>query len=226
MILYTIGDSWTYGYNLENPETECYPYLLSKKLDCDLINEGLPAASNDWMFRKSIEWILKNDISKLELFIVGWSFPWRREENFSFYHGGHPKSERKNYANGPDGEPISKWISENLFDERLSYIKTYTYIYTLQEILKSKKINYLFYYPLDDFFIQDDIYEKTIKSDVHDIYLQIDMDKCVGPNFDGKFVIPYEELAWGGGPCRHPNKKETEWLADQLYKFIKENYGI
>ena len=219
MILYTIGDSWTYGYDLENPKTECYPYLLSQKLGCDLINEGLPAASNDWMFRKSIEWILKNDISKLELFIVGWSFPWRREENFSFYHGGDPKSERKNYGNGPDGEPISKWISENLFDMRLSYIKTFTYIYTLQEILKSKKINYLFYYPLDDFFIQDDMYEKTIKSDVHDIYLQIDMDRCVGPDFDGKFVIPEDEL-------RHPNKKETEWLADQLYKFKKENYGI
>ena len=218
-ILYTIGDSWTYGYGLDNPKTECYPYLLSQKLGCDLINEGLPAASNDWMFRKSIEWILKNDISKLELFIVGWSFPWRREENFSFYHGGDPKSERKSYAHGPDGEPISKWISENLFDERLSYIKTFTYIYTLQEILKSKKINYLFYYPFDDFFIQDDIYEKTIKSDVHDIYLQIDMDKCVGPDFNGNSVIPRDEL-------RHPNKKETEWLANQLFNFIEKNDGI
>ena len=54
-VLYTIGDSWTFGSDLDSPETECYPYLLSKKLDCDLINEGLPAASNDWMFRKTIE---------------------------------------------------------------------------------------------------------------------------------------------------------------------------
>jgi hypothetical protein len=218
-ILYTIGDSWTYGYNLENPETECYPYLLSKKLDCDLVNEGLPAASNDWMFRKSIEWIIKNDISKLELFIVGWSFPWRRDENFSFYHGGDPKSERKNYAHGPEGEPISKWISENLFDVRLSYIKTFTYIYTLQEVLKSKKINYLFYHPLDDIFVQDEWYEKNIKSDVHYIYLQIDRDKCVGPDFNGNPVIPRDEL-------RHPNKKETEWLANQLFNFIEKNNGI
>ena len=34
-LLYTIGDSWTYGYGLDNPETECYPYLLSQKLGCD-----------------------------------------------------------------------------------------------------------------------------------------------------------------------------------------------
>ena len=219
MILYTIGDSWTYGFDLENPETECYPYLLSQKLGCDLINEGLPAASNDWMFRKSIEWILKNDISKLELFIVGWSFPWRREENFSFYHGGDPKSERKNYGGNPGGEPISKWISENLFDVRLSYIKTFTYIYTLQEILKSKNINYLFYHPLDDIFIQDEWYEENIKSLVHDIYLHIDLSKSVGPDFNGNPVIPRDEL-------RHPNKKETEWLANQLFNFIKENNGI
>ena len=48
-ILYTIGDSWTYGTELDNPETECYPYLLSQKLGCDLINEAKPAGSNDWM---------------------------------------------------------------------------------------------------------------------------------------------------------------------------------
>ena len=51
-VLYSIGDSWTYGWELENPQTECYPYLLSQKLGCDLINEGLPG-SNDWMFRKA-----------------------------------------------------------------------------------------------------------------------------------------------------------------------------
>ena len=35
--LYTIGDSWTYGDELENPETECYPYLLSQEFNCELI---------------------------------------------------------------------------------------------------------------------------------------------------------------------------------------------
>ena len=77
----------------------------------------------------------------------------------------------------------------------------------------------MFYYPLDDFFIQDDIYEKKLKPDVHDIYLQIDMDKCVGPDFNGNSVIPRDEL-------RHPNKKETEWLANQLFNFIEKNNGI
>ena len=106
--LYTIGDSWTQGYDLKNPKEECYPYLLSKKLDCDLINEAKPAASNDWMFRKSVEWITTNDTSNIHTFIVGWSQPDRREENFNFYHGGAPKYERINYADNT----ISNWISK------------------------------------------------------------------------------------------------------------------
>ena len=41
-ILYTIGDSWTYGSDLQFPDTESYPYLLSQKLDCDsLVNEAI-----------------------------------------------------------------------------------------------------------------------------------------------------------------------------------------
>ena len=91
----------------------------------------------------------------------------------------HFRNERKNYGSNLGGEPISKWISENLYNDRLSYIKTYTYIYALQEILKSKNINYLFYHPLDPIFLQDKWYKENIKSDVHDIYLQIDRSKCV-----------------------------------------------
>ena len=47
---YTIGDSWTYGDELENPETECYPYLLSQSFNCELINKAICGGPNDWMF--------------------------------------------------------------------------------------------------------------------------------------------------------------------------------
>ena len=204
--LYTIGDSWTQGYDLKNPKEECYPYLLSKKLDCDLINEAKPAASNDWMFRKSVEWITTNDTSNIHTFIVGWSQPDRREENFNFYHGGAPKYERINY---PDN-PISNWISDNLSNEKLSNIKSFTYIYTLQEILKKNNINYLFYFPWDPILLQDDWYEENIKEYVHDIYLSIDLDYCVGTEFDGETPVPIDEL-------RHPTDVEQTWICNKLY---------
>tara|TARA_Y100001972_G_C7634307_1_gene318410 strand:+ start:275 stop:928 length:654 start_codon:yes stop_codon:yes gene_type:complete len=214
-VLYSIGDSWTFGYDLENPSKECYPYLLSKKLKCELVNEALPGGSNDWMFRKSIEWISKNDLSEVKLFIVGWSFVTRREENFTFYHGGDPKYERINFKN----DKISNLISDNLYNNKLSTIKTFTYIYALQEILSKKQVDYLFYFPLDEILIQDEWYETNVKSEVHDIYLNIDKSRCIGPKLNNEVIIT-------GLEQRHPNKKESEWISEQLYNFLRKNHGF
>ena len=43
-ILYTIGNCMTLGVELDNPEVESYPYLLSQKLGCELINHAEPAS--------------------------------------------------------------------------------------------------------------------------------------------------------------------------------------
>ena len=45
MILFTIGDSWTYGDELDNPYKESYPYLLSKKLNCRMVNYAVNGGS-------------------------------------------------------------------------------------------------------------------------------------------------------------------------------------
>ena len=128
-ILYTIGDSFTYGDELENPETECYPYLLSKKLGCELVNEALPGASNDWMFRKTVKWISNKNLDDIFMVIVGWSNPHRREENFEFYWGGSDKYfDRWNWWNQGEHKTISKFISKYLCNTRLSCFKSFTYI--------------------------------------------------------------------------------------------------
>jgi len=210
-LIYTIGDSWTYGYNLKNRETESYPYLLSKKLDCDLVNEALPAAPNDWIFRKSIEWISKNDTSNIHTFIVGWSASDRREEQFKFFHGGPPKWERKNCYWDGHLNRLSKWISEKLSNPKLQLIKSFTYIYSLQQVLKSNNINYLFYFPWEPVLIQDDWYKDEVKIDVHDIYLKIDKNHCVGPKFNGIEVCEYG---------LHPNKSQHRFISEQIYHII------
>ena len=65
-ILYTVGDSWTYGDDLKNPQIESYPYLLSKRIGCDLVNDGKNFAGNDWIFRKSVEFITSNKIEPIK----------------------------------------------------------------------------------------------------------------------------------------------------------------
>lgn len=232
-ILYTVGDSWTYGDDLKNPQIESYPYLLSKRIGCDLVNDGKNFAGNDWIFRKSVEFITSNKIENIHTFIVGWSNHCRREENFKFFYGGSPEIEGafrardsqydlvkekvgnlnrvvlKNKLLGDDDE-TSKMISELLYNEELSIIKTLTYIVSLQELLKSKNINYVFFFPWYDVLIE--------KNNINDIYLNIDTDYCIGPTIDDD-KIPTDD-------ARHPNKKEHKWMANKLYQFIGDKYGF
>ena len=206
-LIYAIGDCWTYGTELDNPETECYPYLFSQKLGCDLINEARPAGSNDWMFRKSVEWIATNDTSKIRTFIVGWSMADRREEHFKFFHGGPPKWERKYSWHSGEDNDLSKFISKKLHNTRLQSIKTFIYMYTLQELLKKNNVNYIFYFPWEDLLQQDEWYSKEIKKEVHDIYLQIDKRYCVEPQ---RFRIQ----------GLHPNKYQHILMSNGLYENI------
>ncbi len=215
-LLYAIGDSWTYGSDLENPTIECYPYNLSKRLDCDLINEAKPAASNDWIFRKSVEWIATNNTSNIHTFIVGWTMADRREEHFKFFHGGPPKWERKfNWHQNKDGD-LSKFISENLSNMRLQAIKTFTYMYALQELLKKNNVNYIFYFPWEDLLLQDEWYETNIKKDVHDIYLKIDKKYCVEPLYTTTSGVGKEMLEKG----LHPDKNQHILMSNKLYENI------
>jgi hypothetical protein len=60
-LLVTIGDSWTYGWRLNeefanDPEqgriTHCYGYLLAKHYGADSLNWSIPAINNLWMVDK------------------------------------------------------------------------------------------------------------------------------------------------------------------------------
>ena len=46
--LYVIGDSWSVNE---------WPELVGKKLGYELINDSVNGSSNDWIFRRLIEWI-------------------------------------------------------------------------------------------------------------------------------------------------------------------------
>ena len=56
-LLITIGDSWTYGATLpqDSRQTQVYGCKLSKKLNSDWLNLGLPAVSNFWITDRAEE---------------------------------------------------------------------------------------------------------------------------------------------------------------------------
>jgi lysophospholipase L1-like esterase len=50
----TIGDSWTYGWRLDQHQrvSQCYGGIISHKFGWDFLNLSLPAANNLWMLQK------------------------------------------------------------------------------------------------------------------------------------------------------------------------------
>lgn len=74
MILYTCGCSFTYGDELIDKQT-AWPYLLKKMLNFDeIINTAICSASNDYIQRNIINFILQNIDKINDLFLViGWT---------------------------------------------------------------------------------------------------------------------------------------------------------
>ena len=76
MILYTIGDSFTYGQELEDPSTQAWPILLAKQLGYELINEGRPGVGNEYIVKKTIQAVVKH---KPKLVVIAWTSCGRQE---------------------------------------------------------------------------------------------------------------------------------------------------
>jgi hypothetical protein len=68
MKLLTVGDSFTYGEELLDPQISAWPSLLGKHINYDVKNLALPAKSNNYMVRTVIE-----NADEHDLIIVAWS---------------------------------------------------------------------------------------------------------------------------------------------------------
>ena len=73
--LYTIGDSFTAGTELED-HTKAWPYRLGEILGYEVVNDALPGASNDYILRRCVEYC---DDADPDLVIVAWTTPHRIE---------------------------------------------------------------------------------------------------------------------------------------------------
>ena len=109
--LLVIGDSWSFGSEIRNPDLSVgikdwdiknnsyripriWPTLLANKLGAKLVNLSYPAASNDRIVRLTESWLYENYISQNKStdelkVIIGWTSPERKD---FFYTDPHHKS--------------------------------------------------------------------------------------------------------------------------------------
>ena len=252
MNLFTIGDSWTYGYGLENRETECYPYLLSHELGCDFVNDARPGASNDWMFRKTIEWVCSQDNLDEVIVIVGWVEPNRRESSITEKLDLNTDYKGAILEIIPDDEPgfISPHdaqIEYKYHNDELAHYKSICYMVALQEFLKLANVKYLFFQPWYDLLGIVDAPKNFFSfpvENIKNIIKKIDQKYCIGPVNGFKsskewmrfihhregtiFGNIYEALTGVVGKWRedHPMQEHHKIMCEIIAKKLVEIYNV
>jgi lysophospholipase L1-like esterase len=73
-MIYAIGDSFTFGDELESQE-QAWPAVLSGRLNLPVVNQGRPATGNTRMVKRAVDAV----IDHADMIIIGWSGVERQE---------------------------------------------------------------------------------------------------------------------------------------------------
>ena len=179
MILYSIGDSVTWGAELENKENERYSKLVADELGAVDCNNASSGVSNDYLFRNTMrdinQWIhtrkiwdetngwVKSDELKV---LIGWTSPTR----FEWWDGEKYVQDRLWVDYDKWGKPDENQTTE-LQDKFIlhqnelipSYIRTFNHIKSLESFLILNKIDYYFF---NTFYKYEEIDEPKSKIDL------------------------------------------------------------
>ena len=158
-VLYTNGDSVSWGAELENKTGERFSYILASKLNAIDCNNASSGVSNDYIYRQTMRdvshWLDSNKcwseesgwIESDELFvIIGWTAPTR----FEWWTGENFQQERLWVGYDKWGENDRNRVTEDEFilnqtEIIPSYIRTFNHIIGLSSFLDKHKISYYFF---------------------------------------------------------------------------------
>ena len=144
------------GVVINNHLEFSYPYILSEKLNVELVNEGSPGGSISRMIRKTYDYIFNNDVSNT-LFILEVPPGWR-EEYFSLELNRYVNMTIGNILSaddetdtacghsGKDLHKIHKNITNyfyNFIDDKVELEKNMFHLLGLLSYLKLNNIKYL-----------------------------------------------------------------------------------
>ena len=230
MILYSIGDSVTWGAELENKEQERYSKLVANHLDAIDCNNASAGVSNDYIFRNTMRdvnqwldtgriwdetngWIESNQLKVL----IGWTSPTR----FEWWDGKKYVQDRLWVDYDKWGDP-DKNQSTELQDKFIlhqnelipSYIRTYNKILSLSTLLSLYGVDYHFF---NTFYHYENIKEPKSKIDLWGR----DTEQLGLEHLKIKMNNMYDYLNDNGGTFherKHPTKESHEMWANYIIK--------
>lgn len=201
MIL-TIGDSFTYGEELER-RSLAWPELLAERYMTEVTNLGEPGASNDMIFTHAIE---RTTYEKYDVVIIQWTDPARIDLDIDgTVIGCNPASRTVK-----DKDWLDKYY-RNYYNDKWAWRKMFTKIIALQQHLRSRRQD----------FIMTSLVQPIIGHDItfYSVKGIIDPDT---------FVEPLVEICEGypKGPGGHPLEQGHRAIADRMEKHIDENTNM
>lgn len=238
--LYVDGCSFTWGTELDNPPEENWGYFLGKKLGLSVINNSYQGQGNDEMFRKVYELLYLNN-KKLPSVIViqlseltririydgvdmkwksaspaAWDFPKKTQDYYWRYYYSIYQNvyylffQMLLFKDKCDSLGIEFYVFDGICDINLRCLKN------IEENLEKEKLLDLYQYVKDKNFLlyNGDYSWNQIKTSVKDFKKRHDI---FWKNRSGK--PKNEEWTLDNG---HPSKESHEFMANELYEFIKE----
>lgn len=214
MKLYTVGDSFTYGEELED-RNHAWPHVLGNMLGYDVVNEGKRGTGNHWCVKRTI-----NAVTQYEpdLVVVGWTSCGRQEFNdqhgaFTIWPGctEHVYWLHPDQAAFADRGTLSRWLteySETVYEFR-NWIRQ---VILLQSFLKQCNIQYRFVNTFDNL---DQM--QTLNHQAHDLINMIDTVNFVGWP-DQQMVEMMADAP--KGPGGHPLELGHQRIAEKIYETL------
>lgn len=216
MLLYTLGDSFTYGEELPDPTTQSWPALLANKLDYDLHNRGRPGCGNNYMIKTAIKEV---PVLKPDLVIVAWTSCGRMEfaDRYSVFDVW-PGSERNFERPRPHRQTLEKYIT-TYNNELYQYRNWLRSVILLQDFFKLRNINYRFVNTFDNQWLVEK-YAANSKEYTN----LIDTSNFLGwPNFgltEWQNNWPVGPIC-SHGPGGHPLELGHRRIASKIHELLK-----
>ena len=217
MNLLTLGDSFTYGEELDVPAHDCWPQQLANLLGAsNLTNLGLPSNSNPAMCRQLIEYFSHDYNYTPDLVVIGWSSPGRMEfsdlaGSFSLWPGYSGRLFRHQQ---PWREELLNYLnqyhnSEYLFGQFLNQVVF------VQSFLKIRSIPYIMLNTVGNEF-----YKNTCLSKFGHYKNILDLEHYIGWPGDGMVEWTY---GCNKGPNGHFLEDGHKKVAEKIYEHIELN---
>ena len=214
MKLYTVGDSFTEGEELEDPK-DAWPFVLGKKLGYDVVNEGRRGTSNHWCVKRTINAVTNYSP---DLVVVGWTSCGRQEFNdmhgvFTIWPGAteHAYWMHPEQAKDVDRPSIARWLtlhSEVVYEFR-NWLRQ---VILLQSFLKHNNVEYRFVNTFDNLDLMNNLEHRA-----DDLIGMIDTTKFVGWPYTSMVEMMGDAPK---GPGGHPLELGHQRIAEAIHAHI------